>query len=335
VADDLASVGAIEPFAVMTLFVAGGEPLRAWAAGATLQVDDRPSLEFSGPRNIFGASRDDNAAALRALAASAPQPPAIADAITTAGPENWRARGTMLLLAEAYRPAYDDFARTLERDPNDELALDGLIRAATPAARLQDARSLLTRLASEPGRTATKLALSRLLASEGAAEEAARIPLSLLAADPRDVPALEQLASILSDTGDAERLAPVVARLAAEAPSRAWTHYYAGSLFFLQNRFDLALREARMAATIDPAHAKAHNLVGACLASMGQAADARRAFETSLRADPREPGTYTNLATLELQLGNPTRARQYFAEALTIDPDSAVARQGLASLSGR
>ena len=65
---------------------------------------------------------------------------------------------------------------------------------------------------------------------------------------------------------------------------------------------------------------------------MGNSDAARVAFEASIKADPREPGTYTNLATLELQSGNRERARRYFVEALTIDPSSQTAREGLASL---
>ena len=144
--------------------------------------------------------------------------------------------------------------------------------------------------------------------------------------------ALEQLASILSDVGDAARLEPVVARLVAEAPKNTWSHYYAGSLFFMQNRLDMAVQAARNAVGLDPANAKAHNLLGACLASMGQPTPRAPRSTASLKADPREPGTYTNLATLELQAGNRDRALHYFAEALTVDPMSQIARDGLASL---
>jgi len=65
---------------------------------------------------------------------------------------------------------------------------------------------------------------------------------------------------------------------------------------------------------------------------MGNTGAAREAFETSLKADPRDPGTYTNLATLELQAGNRKQARKYFTEALTIDPSSQAARAGLNSI---
>ena len=73
VAEDLASVGVKGPFSVTSLFVADGAALKAWANGAPLQTDDRSALEFSGPRSIFGTARDDNATALRELAAAEPE----------------------------------------------------------------------------------------------------------------------------------------------------------------------------------------------------------------------------------------------------------------------
>jgi len=332
VADDLASVGVQNPFSVTSLFVAQGPALAAWAAGVELQTDDRSRLEFSGPRSIFGASGDDNAASVRALAAASPKPAAVQNAINAATPVDWRDRGLMFLKADAHRPAYEDLARALESNPDDPVALDGLVRAAAARQRLGDARVLLARLASDPAHLAAKMALSRLLASQGATDEAVRIPFSILQTEPGNVAALEQLASVLSDAGDAERLGPVVARLVREAPSNPWAHYYAASLFFIKDRPDQALQAARNAVSLDPNHAKALNLIGACLASMGQHDQARQAFTASIAADPREPATYTNLATLELQTGNADRARRYFAEALTIDPMNEAARHGLAAI---
>lgn len=332
VAADLGSVGAADPYALTSLFVAQGAALKAWANGAPIQTDDRSRLEFSGPRNIFGVARDDNAATLRELAANSPKPAAItatADAVTAA---NHRNRGLMFLKSDAHRPAFDDFNRSLAIDPQDPVALDGLIRSAAALTRLDDVKAMLTKLASVPTNSAAKLALSRVLASQGAVDEAVRIPLSMVQASPGDVPALEQLASVLSDIGDATRLEPVVAKLVAEAPKNTWAHYYAGSLFFMQDRLDMAAQAARNAISLDPGNAKAHNLLGACLASMGQGDAARASFEASLRVDPRESGTYTNLATLELQGGNRARALLLFSEALTVDPTSQSARDGLASM---
>jgi spermidine synthase len=330
---DLNGVGVTGPFPLLSLFVAQGEALKAWANGAPLQTDDRSRLEFSGPRSIFGTARDDNAAAVRALAAASPKPPAISALMASATAVDWRERGLMFLKADAFRPAYDDLAKALATSPDDPVALDGLVRAAASLRTIGEAQALLTSIAADPARIPARLALSRVYASQGNFNEAVRIPFAVLQADPSNVPALEQLASVLSDAGDTARLEPVAIRLVREAPKNAWSHYYAASLFFLQNRHDLALQAARNAVAIDPAHAKAHNLIGACLATMGRPDEARTHFETSIKADPREPGTYTNLANLELQSGNTTRARRYFAEALTVDPSSQPARDGLASIN--
>jgi tetratricopeptide (TPR) repeat protein len=332
VAADLASVGVKGPFSVASLFVAQGEALKAWAGAAPLQTDDRSALEFSGPRSIFGSHRDDNAASLRALAASSPKPAAIEAAYAAATAKDWRDRGLMMLKADGIQPAYDNLSYALDLNPNDPEALDGLLKAAVSLNTMIAAETRLKQLATDPSHSAARLALSRLMASQGNFDGAARIPTEILQANPDDVPALEQLASILSDVGDAERLDPVVQRLIKAAPKNTWSHYYAASYFFLQNRHETALQAARNSVMLDPANAKAHNLLGACLASLGQNDAARAAFQASLKADPKEPGTYANLGTLELQTGNRALAAKYFGEALTIDPSSQAAREGLNSI---
>jgi spermidine synthase len=335
VADDLASVGARQPFQVLSMYVAGGPPLAAWSAGAPVQSDNRAALEFSGPHSIFGQRSADNATLLRRLADDTARPAGVQEAMAAATPALVRDLGLMLLAADAYRPAYDAFVRALEGDPGDTKALDGLIRAAAPIQRTREARELLSRLAADPSRLATKLALSKLLASEGAYDQAAALAFSIVQADASNVAALEQLASVLSDVSDIERMRPVVSRLRAVAPGTEAAHYYSAALLFMENRLDLALAEARRVLAINPLHAKAHNLAGACLASLGDREQARTAFQASLKADPRDPATYTNLATLEMQAGNAALATRYFAEALTIDPESGAARQGLAELQNR
>jgi len=326
---DLASVGATEPFHVLSMLVAQGERLSGWAAGAPIQTDDRAELEFSGPRSIFGRARDDNAALLRELASRPGRPAAVESAAASASLASWRDRGWMLYQADAFRPAYDDFVRAVRGDPRDPRTLEGLLRSSASTERAADTRMLLDRLASDPANTEAKLAFSRFLASQGAYDQAIQVVLALVQADGGSVAALEQMASILSDVGDKDRMAPVVGRLRAQAPGSEATHYYSAALLYLEGRTDLALREARAVIEQNPAHAKAHNIAGACLASLGQRDQARAAFEASIAADPRESGTYTNLATLELEAGNPDRAAEYFAEALTIDPDSQAAREGL------
>jgi spermidine synthase len=333
VSDDLASVGALVPYHLLSMFVADGTRLAEWSAGAPVQSDNRAALEFSGPQSVFGRVASDNAALLRQMAAEAGTRSAvIAAAMAQATAETYRDRGLMLLQADAFRPAYDDFVRALEIDPLDPRALDGLIRASAPLQRSMDTRALLSRLAAEPTRITTRLALSRLLASEGAYDQAVSIAFSIVQSDPNNAAALEQLASILSDVGDIERMRPVVARLRAVAPSSEAAHYYSAALLFMEERVDQALTEARRVLAINPSHARAQNLLGACLASVGRRDEARTAFQASLQSDAKDPATYTNLAMLETQAGNRDLAIRYYAEALTVDPGHASARQGLAAL---
>jgi tetratricopeptide (TPR) repeat protein len=307
--------------------------LKAWADNAPIQTDDLARLEFTGPRSVFGAAVSDNARALQELAASAPRPPAIAAALASASAADWRDVAEMLYRADAYATALQLFARALEQDPRDRQALDGLMRAAAPIGRTGYAREKLRTLAADPVNDNAKLTLSRLLASEGAWEDSARIPLGMVKSQPANLGAVEQLASIFSDAGDPDRLAPAVARLRADAIGRASTHYYSAALAYLQQRPDIAVREAEAALAIDPGHARAQNVLGAALAGVGERDRARAAFRASLTLDPRDPATYSNLATLEMEAGNLSAARKLFAEALTLDPANTVARDGLARAS--
>jgi spermidine synthase len=330
VAADLASVGAMEPFEILSLFVTHGRRLAEWAADAPVQSDNRAALEFSGPSNALSRTRADNAEILRAIAEGPDmRPVAVERALETASPSEWRNRGLMLLRADATRPAYADFVRAIEGDPNDERALEGLIEASAQLRRSAETGSLLKRLASDSTHLPAKLTLSRFFASQGQYDEAVGVMLGVLQVDGGNVAALEQLASVLSDVGDAERMRPVVARLRVEKPAGENTHYYTAALLFMENRTDQALAEAQHVLAINPHHAKAHNLLGACLASLGQSDQAREAFQASITANPRDSATYSNLATLELQSGNRDRAARYFAEALAIDPTSETARRGL------
>ena len=204
---------------------------------------------------MFGAARSDNAQRLRELAAATPRPPAIAEPVRLASAESWRDVAEMLRKADAFDPAVDLFARVVGESPRDRQALDGLVQAAVPVGRIAFARDLLKQLAANPVNVEARLALSHLLASEGNFEESARIALGVVQSAPDNLAAVEQLASVFSDAGDADRLAPAVARLRAEAPEQAATRYYSATLAYLQERPELAVREAEAALVIRPDYA--------------------------------------------------------------------------------
>ncbi len=335
VAMDLIDVGVREPFSLLSAFVASGQPLADYAAGAVIQSDNRVGLEFSGPRSIFGQQSADNADTLRRIRATATPPAAIQASLAGASGASWRSRGTMMLKASAYAQAWRDFRRALELDPDDAESLEGMMRAAVPANQIAETMTLIRSLAADPARVPARLALSRLLASQGAVDEAAGIAFDLVQRFPDNPRTWEQLASVLSDAGDVERLQPVVVRLRQDAPTSEITRYYTATLLYMQGRPDLTVPEAEAVVRDNPNHARAQNLLGAALASLGQRDRARDAFLASLRADPLDPATYANLGTLDLEAGNRHAAAQRFAEALTLDPTSESARAGLAQALGR
>jgi Flp pilus assembly protein TadD len=99
----------------------------------------------------------------------------------------------------------------------------------------------------------------------------------------------------------------------------------------MQGDLPSALTQAQALVAEHPDEARAHNLIGAALATRGQADDARAAFARAIAADPRDASAYVNAGSLDLEQGRPADARRHFAIALTLDASNEAARQGLAA----
>jgi Flp pilus assembly protein TadD len=332
VTDDLWSVGVRDSFSLLSLYAGGPRELAKLAAEARVQTDDRATLEYSAPRAIYGASRGDNVRLIRALVASPDElPDAIRSARASATPGQWRSRGLMLLRAEAFSTAFDDLARASRADPDDGEALSGLTRAAARARRLDDGLATVRAIAAaHPGSVPVRVALSRLLMAKGdpgAALDAARAAVDL---DRGSAAAREQLASVLADMEDAEGLASIVDLMRAERPGDPATLYYDATLRFMAGDLARAAELGERVIRAEPDHARAHNLLGAAYATLGEGDRARASFQAAVRADPEDPAAHVNLATFELRAGNPSAAASHFAQALLIEPRSPAALGGLA-----
>lgn len=235
-----------------------------------------------------------------------------------------------MLAADAYDIAYQDYTNAARLDRTDATALAGLVRTAVASHHEAEAATLLKSLAGESSVPAPRIALSKLLAATGGFDEALNTARAAALAAPADPAALEQLASLYAERGDPVGLDPVVDTLQRLFPNRPMTSYYAAASSFLHERLPAALARAQEAVEKDPQHAASHNLLGAIHASLGQAAEARTAFQAALRLDARDSTTYTNLALLELSSGRSAQAADLFSEALSLDPSSEAARQGWA-----
>ena len=331
VGEDLRSVGMREPFALLSSFAGGANEMSRYGSGAMTQRDDRMALEFSGPFAIFSGITTNHAATIRGLLADGQTPPAVARALASVTPSQWRDRATMLLQAEAVESAYRDYTTALDLSPGDTMALDGLVRAATASRHEDDAeRRLRATIRSHPGEPAPRVALAQLLGVRGRFDEATAVATEATMLAPADPTTWEQLASLHADRGDVVRLKPVVDGLRRDFPDRAARWYFAASETFLRGDLTNALLLVRRALEVDARHADAHNLLGAIHATAGNIDAGRDAFRASLRLDPRDAITYVNLAELELNAGQRSVAANLFAEALSLDPNSMPAREGLA-----
>lgn len=331
VAADLAEVSALEPFSLLSLFAGGPRELAEFAKNADILTDDRMTLEFSAPRELHNRRAGENGATVTALLDPDHRPATIRAADAAAGAVQWRNRGAMMAKSDAVTIAYDDYVEALRLDPRDQVALDGLVRTAMLTSRGQDALSWVRSLpGAQSSSAAVLVAMSKLLAAIGEradalarAQEASRlVPVAPIA--------LEQLASLYADAGDIAALHAAVQTLENVAPTRAATQYYAAVSAFLAGDAATAATRAHRAIAFDSQYAPIYDLLGAAHTKLGQPAQAREAFATSLRFDAHDSTAYTNLGLIELASGNRREATRYFAEALWLAPDSTTARQGLA-----
>ena len=337
VAADLMKASVMEPFSLLSLYIAGPQEVQRYSEGAVIQTDDRMQLEFSGPRAVYRRRPNENARVLQALLDPAQAPAVVRAALASAGAREWNHRGQMFLRAHAYGAAYADFLRAAEIDPDNEVALTGLIDAAGARRQLGDVQRVIELQAkAQPEAAAPRRALARLLAATGAYEQAASYAGDAIIADPESPRGVEVLASIFADAGDIGRLRPLATRMQHAHPEREETWYYAAMLSFLEGEFGEAIALGERVIQRNGGHAPAHNLIGAASASLGQHDRARQAFRASLEASPLDPATYANLGLLELESGNRDAAAAYFAESLTLEPHFDIARTGLAAiLAGR
>jgi len=161
----LADVGIAEgtaTFALLSQFAGGPRELTRYGDAARIQTDDHTALEYSAPRGIYGRSREDNAAAIRALGAE--PPPAVREAFARATDAAWTARGQMELKSQAFFGAYESFLRAAMLNSRNASALAGLSDAAGGTGRLNEEREWLRAAAGrERDNTAVRLELSRVL----------------------------------------------------------------------------------------------------------------------------------------------------------------------------
>ena len=329
VAADLARVGVMGPFGVLSLWAGGIETLAA-LGNAPLQTDDRMALEFSGPAAVYSTTGSNQVRLVRHLRDSAERPAVIQDALANASPSDWRNRGAMLQRIHVYDDAYADYVRAFTMNPGDADTVSGLAALSIQARTTEDAIGRLhTRLKTAPNSVPARIALSKLLATVGRRDEAIAVVQTSTSDEAMDVPLVEQLAALYADAGDLINLERTVERLQAVRPNAPKTRYYSASARFMQGAFTDSLAQVKFALTADPKDADALNLAGDALASLGRFDEAQQMFESALTSAPEDATIYTNLGLVAMGRKDPRAAEKRFAAALTLNPSLTTARDGL------
>jgi spermidine synthase len=328
VADDLARVSLRDPFSLLTMFVAQGDVLRGYADGGLVQSDDRMALEYSAPRAIYSQFQEANAARLREVAARAP-PPAVAAALASATPEEWRNRGIMQLNAAAPALAYDDLQRALDKTPRDLEGLDGFARAGARSGRLAEAETYLARLAEKTLSAPALVQLSKVLAARGRSDEATSAAREAALLEPANSAALEQLAWMYADGRNIDALRQLLRIVEPSPAHRAVALYCRASIAHLTGDTEGAVSAGEELLKVNR-NPNALNLLGSIRAAREEYDLARQALEDSLAIEPTDVVVRMNLGLIELRASNPAAAVDRFSEVLSEQPRLVPALEGLA-----
>ena len=333
VAEDLAQVAVSDAFGVLTLFIARGRDLQRYAAGGRVQTDDRLALEYSAPRAIYGRYQTGNIDRLRATAADAALPAAIAGVRASADAASWRDRAAMQMKADAPELAFQDYGEALKIAPQDLDALERYVGAAAASGQLDAAEKYLRSRIATTDTAALNVELSRVLAARGDLDGAAAAAQHGAALDPSNERALDQLVTVLADNRNDAAIEQLVTLLVRTGATRPVTLYAQMRLAHMRGRFAQARafgERLTSTETSEDTVARNSNLLGLAYDGLGDHDRARQMFEASLRTAPRAPAVLMNLGFTELKAGRPDVAEKRFSEALFLSPTLAPALDGLA-----
>ena len=121
VAADLREVQVHDVYSIVSLLLLRDEELDRFAAGAKLNTDDLPILEFRAPRFIHANTASQNFAVLSGLSHSPEY---------GGNAENHRHKAEMYLSAEAFREARQEFQGALRENPLDPRTRKELVETA-------------------------------------------------------------------------------------------------------------------------------------------------------------------------------------------------------------
>jgi tetratricopeptide (TPR) repeat protein len=321
VAGDLNSVRLVDLYSLLSLYMLEDEDLDTFAAGAALNTDDRPVLEFDAPRYIYADTSDANFVALRGVKRRIPTPPLVIKVVSEAGSENHRHKAEMYAASESYKLAVNEFQQAIMAEAEDEAAWHGLVEFARGPVDRKQLKAFFDEMLAAHPRPVVRLAAAEFLMAESNYEEAAAILEAFLKEDPRNIGALEKLADVYGYDGN-EQLPAIVDRLQAINPGNLKGLYHFATLLFYQGRVDEAIRIGEGILQREPKNIRVHNFLAFAYAQTFQPEKADAEFHRSMEFAPDDFATLNKYGLFLMQRGRYQEAIERFRDTIEINPEN-------------
>jgi spermidine synthase len=318
-ADDLREIRVQDLYSILSLLMLRDAELDRFAAGARLNTDDLPILEFRAPRFVHSDTTAQNFAAITEAAVRAE---------TGGTAENHIHKAEMYLAAEALGQARKEFQIALRGDTRDPRIWNGLIETARSGFGRAELRSFLEDMLTTAPNPASRLAAADFYSQEGNAVRAIELLDAILREVPNHVEALEKTAAALSSR-PGPRLEEIAARLLALQPGNPKGLFHLATARFYQGRLDEAMDLARRALEREPQNVRARNLLAIAYGQTFQPHLAEAEFQRAILHSPEDATSYNNYGVFLLDRARLREARLQFQRAISANPEDA---QGFAGM---
>ena len=229
--------------------------------------------------------------------------------------------------------ALEAFDKTLNVDPNNEMALDWKIAALRTLGNFEEAQRVLQDgLAKIPKSAALRNERSLILMDQNRPAEAIKAFDEVLDIDPKNEVALQSVVTCLRRLRDFEAAERAVEDALAKHPRSPRIQNERGWLHFDEDRFEQAEADFAAAAQLDPHWVQPVFDRAKALVRMGRYTEAIAALKTLKDSKPGDPTVLQELGFFYIDRNELSNAEREFHAVLERDPASMLGLNGLASV---
>jgi spermidine synthase len=318
VAGDLATIKIQDTYSILSSGLLRDEELDRFAAGASLNTDDLPVLEFRAPRSIHANTTDTNLAALTSARAAVPT--------DTATAENHLHKAQMLAAAESFRDATTEFEAAIVADSSDAVRF-AAADFYSDRGNYKHAIELLDDvLARDPKNVAALEKIADALENSNDARLAG-ITDRLMAAAPDNPNGLYHMATFRFYQGRVDEAIQLTKRALELDPKSVRARRLLAVAY--DKTFQAALAEAEFRRAIEqaPDDFVSYNNFGVFLLGRNRAVEARDQFRRAISLNPENVEGFVGIGESLRQSGKATEAQDWYRKALRLDPNQLIAKQ--------